>query len=77
MLLLPRNLKNSRKRDALIERSHEENEKLFERLTEKASSMGSHDSGNGSRMLGFVGGNENDHKANGESIHNGGMLLCL
>ncbi|GJZ00935.1 kinesin-like protein KIN-14B [Tanacetum coccineum] len=29
------------KRDALIERLHEENEKLFERLTEKASSMGS------------------------------------
>lgn len=29
------------KRDALIERLHEENEKLFERLTEKASSIGS------------------------------------
>lgn len=29
------------KRDALIERLHEENEKLFERLTEKASSLGS------------------------------------
>ncbi|XP_071702854.1 kinesin-like protein KIN-14B [Rutidosis leptorrhynchoides] len=29
------------KRDALIERLHEENEKLFERLTEKASSVGS------------------------------------
>ncbi|KAB1201915.1 Kinesin-like protein KCA1 [Morella rubra] len=30
-----------RKRDALIERLHEENEKLFDRLTEKASSLGS------------------------------------
>ncbi|XP_042017628.1 kinesin-like protein KIN-14B [Salvia splendens] len=29
-----------KKRDALIERLHEENEKLFERLTEKASSAG-------------------------------------
>ncbi|CAH1413938.1 unnamed protein product [Lactuca virosa] len=29
------------KRDALIERLHEENEKLFERLTEKATTMGS------------------------------------
>ncbi|OMO73007.1 hypothetical protein COLO4_27349 [Corchorus olitorius] len=30
-----------KKRDALIERLHEENEKLFDRLTEKASSVGS------------------------------------
>ncbi|GKE28153.1 hypothetical protein Tco_1443537, partial [Tanacetum coccineum] len=28
-------------------------------------------SGNGSRMLGFVGGNGNGHKANGGTIHNG------
>ncbi|XP_018806729.1 kinesin-like protein KIN-14B [Juglans regia] len=30
-----------KKRDALIERLHEENEKLFDRLTEKAASLGS------------------------------------